>query len=114
MNGVYGMVDVKTFLKNTSREVIIDKLTELALSKDSASLEELKQYLLVADDYIYNKHSIPRLVCRSLLYKGKQGVEVLKLAMFESPGSIYPTAILEALWYASREKIMSRTNVTPL
>lgn len=98
-------MDIKKYLNSAkSSEEIFDKIASLGMDKDEKSIDVLKQFLLVRDSHTYDKFAIPRLACRALLWKGKKGVQALLEAIPESPGSIYPSSIIEALWYASNKK----------
>jgi hypothetical protein len=53
------------------------------------------------------KHDVPRLVSLALLRKGPDGVRALGEVIHDAPGSIYPAAIFETLWHASRGRTTS-------
>lgn len=94
-------MNASEFLSIASREEMLRKFEELAASADPKSIEELKAFLLVRDSNTFDKHVIPRLVCRALLSKGAVGARALGETVEDAPGSIYPASIIESLWYAS-------------
>jgi DNA-binding transcriptional ArsR family regulator len=98
-------MDVKKFLKEATGQDIISKLEELAQNNTVAALEDLKMFLLIKDGDTYGKHIIPRIVCRALIQKGPIGVKLLGDIITEAPGSIYPSSIVESLWYASQGEL---------
>jgi hypothetical protein len=98
-------MDIRKYLNSAkSSEDIYDKIASLGMDKNEKSIEVLKQFLLVRDSHTYDKFAIPHLACRALLWKGKKGVQTLLEAIPDSPGSIYPSSIVEVLWYASNKK----------
>lgn len=78
---------------------------DLADRSNSDALEELRRLLRVRDDGTYDKHIIPRLAARALLRRGPSGVAELVAALLEAPGAIYPTAIIEAIWFAAKGQL---------
>jgi Shedu protein SduA, C-terminal len=110
-------MDAKKFLDQTSAEEIVGKIEELATRRDDASLDDLRDLLLVRDDV--DKQDMPQLVCRALLRKGPRGVQVMANVVHDAPGMIYPVAILESLWLAGRGQepppfLLGRLQPTPL
>lgn len=71
------------------------------------SNDELKQVLEVRDGGTHEKHLIPYLACRALIYKGVAGIEALAEILPRAPGHIYPMAILSSLWRASEGEFAS-------
>ena len=109
-------MDAKRFLDQASAEEIVGKIEELATRRDDASLDDLRDLLLVRDDV--DKHDMPQLVCRALLRKGPRGVQVMADVVHDAPGMIYPVAILESLWLAGRGQepppfLLGRLQPTP-
>jgi hypothetical protein len=74
----------------------------LADEPAESSIEDIGEALRYRDSHTYGKHVVPRLACRAMLQKGVRGVNELVALLPHAPGSIYPTTIEEALWYASR------------
>jgi hypothetical protein len=93
-----------SFLDATAMETLCEWLVRLAAKKDGSSLELLRASLLYRVSDTYAKHVVPRLISRALIQRGAAGVAVLAdLARSpETPGAIYPAAILETLSDASR------------
>src|SRR6266568_2243258 len=96
---------VKDFLTRASGSEIIDALTALANSDNLQALDGLRAFLLVRDDHTYMKHAVPRLASLAALQHGEAGVRLLVEALPMAPGMIYPTAILESLWHASKGQV---------
>jgi len=95
-------MDVKKFLDEVHfHDDIPKKIAELTIS---GSISDLQDFLLIRDDHTFDKPAVPRLVCRGLLQLGKDGVKAMIDNLPNSPGSIYPIAIIEALWFAARGK----------
>lgn len=71
---------------------------------DEASLIALRNSLLVRVDRMYTKHYVPRLAAWALLKRGSTGVAVLAELGADpaTSGAIYPQAIIESLWAASK------------
>lgn len=76
---------------------------ELALDASPESLAVLRTTLLVRSDDMMGKHYIPRVAAWALLRRGPAGVAVLaELGVSpDTPGAIYPEAIIDSLWWAS-------------
>lgn len=95
-------MDVKKFLDEVHfHDDIPKKIAELT---NSRAISDLQDFLLIRDDHTFDKPAVPRLVCRGLLQLGKDGLKAMIDTLPNSPGSIYPTAIIEALWFAARGK----------
>ena len=95
-------MDVKKFLEEVRfHDDIPKKIAELT---NSGAISDLQDFLLIRDDHTFDKPAVPRLVCRGLLQLGKDGVKAMLDTLPNSPGSIYPTAIIEALWFGARGK----------
>jgi len=97
----FSAMDADEFLA-VSREEMIEILSELALDPSLESTQALQRFLRVRDSHTYDKHDIPRLVCRALLQKGEHGVKALVQVLPDAPGVIYPAAIVRSLWSASK------------
>jgi hypothetical protein len=78
---------------------------ELARRGDDDALNELRRHLRVRDDGTYEKHIVPILTARALLRWGPQGVAELVAALPEAPGTIYPNAIIETIWFAAKGQL---------
>ncbi len=78
---------------------------DLARRDDSDALGDLRRVLRVREDGTYDKHIVPRLAARALLRRGPEGVAELVAALREAPGSIYPTAIIESIWFAAKGQL---------
>jgi hypothetical protein len=76
------------------------------LAKDGSpdSVVQLKKALEVHDGGTFEKHIIPYIACRALIYKGVAGIKALAEVLPVAPGFIYPIAILASLWRASEGK----------
>ncbi|MGE5620993.1 MAG: Shedu anti-phage system protein SduA domain-containing protein [archaeon] len=96
-------MDINEFIKTSSFEEIYKFIERLSQEENNESLYQLKAFLL-AKEYLHpiERQEIPRLVSRALLIRGIQGLNILIEAIKEAPGVIYPTAIIETLWYASK------------
>lgn len=94
-------MNVKEFLEYASANEISETINDLAVSEDTNSIFELKKFLLTKDHDTYGKQEIPRLASRALLQKGPRGAEILFNTIKEAPGSIYPTSIIETLWFSA-------------
>jgi hypothetical protein len=81
---------------------VVERLSELAEDQDPRSLDALRAILTWRANDTYAKHDVPRLAARALLAHGPGGVDVLRATMPQAPGAIYPSAILEVFWRASR------------
>ncbi|WP_050926530.1 Shedu anti-phage system protein SduA domain-containing protein [Vibrio harveyi] len=79
---------------------MIDEFEQLALDKSNDSIVKLKGLLLNRDSGTYEKHIVPYLACRALIYKGSIGINIIREALPDAPGHIYPLAILSSLFYA--------------
>ncbi len=80
---------------------IVQTFEQLALEDSADSILKLKQHLEVRDNGTYEKHIIPYLACRALIYKGVSGIEAMSDVLPTAPGHIYPMAILSCLLHAS-------------
>lgn len=80
---------------------LLSHFEKLAADNTEDSIEQLQNYLLKKDSGTYEKHIIPRMACFALMQKGVRGVDVLSEVLPNAPGSIYPMAILSALWHWS-------------
>jgi len=94
--------EIRQLIENSSWTGIIKKLQELVESDDKESVSTLKEFLLEKVGHLYMKHDVPRLASLALLRKGPEGVRTLGEVIHHAPGSIYPAAIFETLWHASR------------
>src|SRR5262245_25953597 len=102
--------EVQSFIDSATGDDIRNTLASLAADPQPESIDVLKAFLLYRESHTLYKHAVPRLVCLALLQKGAAGVAALRDILPDVPGSIYPTAIIEALWYASKDQ----TLVSPL
>lgn len=80
---------------------LVHTFEQLALEENEESIVTLKQHLEVRDGGTYEKHIIPYLACRALIYKGVNGIEAMGQVLPRAPGHIYPMAILSCLLHAS-------------
>lgn len=102
-------MDVKKFLDEVHfHDEIPRKIAELT---NSGAISDLQDFLLIRDDHTFDKRAVPRLICRGLLQFGKDGVKAMIDTLPDSPGSIYPIAIIEALWFAARGKLPPTTKL---
>lgn len=97
----------KEFVNSASSNEIARRLGQLAQAENDGALKEIQEFLVHRDDDTYGKHITPRIAARALLQKGTAGVEMLLSTISKAPGAIYPQAIIEALWYASRGEYAS-------
>jgi len=97
-------MDVSAIVSSGSGEEIRDAIVALSQQSDEASLKLLTDFLRVRDSHTYFKHAVPYLASFALLARGIPGVQALRQVFAEAPGSIYPTAIVSALWYASTSR----------
>lgn len=86
---------------------IADRFVQLAKNSSPEAIDELKQALEVRDGGTHEKHLIPYLACRALIYKGVAGIEALAEILPRAPGHIYPMAILSSLWRAGEGEFAS-------
>jgi hypothetical protein len=80
---------------------LVQEFEEMAKDCAPDSIVKLKLRLEVRDNGTYDKHVIPYLACRALIYKGVRGIEAMAEVLPRVPGFIYPMAILSSLWQAS-------------
>lgn len=78
---------------------------QLAVDHSKGSIDKLVQALLTRDNGTYDKHIIPYLASRALLYKGPIGVEALFKSLSQAPGHIYPMAIISCLFNAAEGQL---------
>ena len=98
-------MNVESFLeKSKSTQQIIDKIAKLSLSDSKEAINDLFDFLIIKDKHTYDKHIIPKIACHGFIYKGKKGIRTMKNALYESSGSIYPFAIIQSIWLASKGK----------
>jgi hypothetical protein len=100
-------MDVSALVATGSGEEIRDAIVALSTQTDDNSLKLLTDFLRIRDSDTYFKHAVPHLASLGLLARGVQGVRALREVFSEAPGSIYPTAIVSALWCASRSRSFS-------
>lgn len=107
-------MDPLALINKASGPELIEAIVELARSNDLAALVCLEQFLKVREDHTLWKHEVPRLVCLALISKGPVGIKTLLNALPHAPGSIYPTAIIEAIWSAAHGRLPASTMLRTL
>lgn len=80
---------------------LAEDFAKLAKDDSEDAFQQLVHALEVRDSGTFEKHVIPYLACRALIYKGAKGIEALANLLPIAPGHIYPMAILSSLWRAS-------------
>ena len=86
---------------STYMQSLVNTFEKLALEDSAASILKLQQYLEIRDTGTYEKHIIPYLACRALIYKGVIGIDKIAEVLPTAPGHIYSMAILSSLLQAS-------------
>lgn len=86
---------------STYMQSLVNTFEKLALEDSAASILKLQQYLGKRDTGTYEKHIIPYLACRALIYKGVIGIDKIAEVLPTAPGHIYSMAILSSLLQAS-------------
>lgn len=100
-------MDLEKLLNEKSSSEIYSYIEQLAIEDTQNSIENLVSLLLKRDSDIYDKHVIPRLVCRALLTKGEVGVQKIKDSVTQIDSAIYSNAAIESLWYACEKEYPS-------
>ncbi len=78
----------------------VDRIKILSSMDTDVAIQELGDSLAVEPlDDMYDKHSLPRLVCRALIAKGPSGIRAMLVAY---PHAKNREAIMQALWYTAR------------
>lgn len=91
------------------------KIAKLTLNGDAEQLSVLSRLLSFRAGGLMEKHAIPHLVCLAMLQHGPKGIQALMEALKTAPGSIYPTNIIKAIFYASEGQIPpSIMNISPV
>ncbi|MFS0776093.1 Shedu anti-phage system protein SduA domain-containing protein [Neobacillus sp. 3P2-tot-E-2] len=65
------------------------------------NIQRLKIFLMEKEEDTYLKQAIPRYCARLFLSLGKEGIHILKELVKQTPGRIYPAAIIETLFVTS-------------
>ena len=104
---------IKDLIEYGSLNEIANKINELALSHDDESISTLKDFLLIKDIIGgLTGNLIPRLACRALVQKGKEGFEEMHSALSEVPSVGYSNAIIETIWYASHGQLIDTRGIS--
>ncbi len=82
-------------------EDMVKDFYDLAKEDTEGAFSTLIKYLDEKSKDTYDKHIIPYLACRALIYKGEKGINALISLVDRIGGAIYPSAIIESLWLAS-------------
>ena len=78
--------------------------TECVDLAQSADIETLSSVLLTRASRTYEKHEVPRIAAAAMLTLGSDGVRELVKLINVAAGSIYPMAIMRALWLAGSDQ----------
>lgn len=80
-------------------QAILDQLSETP----EIGLRNLSDALLkrVRKGSTYDKHWVPRYLCRAILYFGTDGLEAIATSILKTDSYIYAKSMLETLWYVS-------------
>src|SRR5690242_3176806 len=98
-------MDNEAFSEQASTEEIVNKIADLALSREGSALTELRKLLRSGLHFSGNEFfAVSRLATRALLQRGKPGVAILSSAALDAPigeNRLDVPAILEGLWHAA-------------
>jgi hypothetical protein len=98
-------VDYIKFINEASFDEISYEISRLAKDTSKDAIENISLFLTHRIGDTFGKHEIPRLACRALIHKGKKGIEKMMSLLYEIKGFIYPTAIINSLWYAQNGEL---------
>lgn len=88
-------------IDHASYEDVKKELSRLVLEEGQDSINAITSFLTYKSNDTLGKHIIPRQACRALIQKGPKGIETLKDLINEVDGFIYPSTIINSIWYAS-------------
>lgn len=97
-------MDYSEFIDCASPQEINEELSRLVQAEGKESIEAITFFLTYKSHDLFGKHKIPRQACKALIQKGPDGIEALYSLAFEKEigGFIYPSIIINSLWYASQ------------
>lgn len=101
-----GDMDYSFFIDNAPYEDVKNELSRLVLEEGQDSIDAIAFFLTHKSHDTEGKHFIPRLACRALIQKGPRGIEALKALINEADGFIYPSTIINSIWYASNGDLL--------
>lgn len=97
-------MDYFEFIDNASFAEINRELSRLVQLDGQESIDAITLFLTYKSHDLFGKHEIPRQACKALIQKGPKGIDALYSLAFneEIDGFIYPTVIINSIWYASQ------------
>lgn len=96
-------MDYSDFIDKESYTYVINELKRLVQMDGQESIDAIISFLKHRSHDTYAKHVIPRQACKALIQKGPDGINALySLAVEGMDGFIYPTTIINSIWYASQ------------
>lgn len=96
-------MDYSRFIDNASFQEINSELARLVQVDGQESINAIVSFLTYKSYDLFGKHEIPRQACKALVQKGPDGIDALySLALEELDGFIYPSTIINSIWYASQ------------
>lgn len=97
-------MDVTSLINKASPEEIQAAILSLTNSGDPDCLDDLAVFLTARDNHTYLKQEIPRWAAAAHIQIGPTGVRRLGELLLTAPGTIYPHAIIEAIWQAAQSR----------
>jgi len=95
------------FIDKASFTEINNELSRLVQMEGQESIDAIASFLTHKSDDIFGKHEVPRQACKALIQKGPEGINKLySLAFEEIDGFIYPSTIINSIWYASQGNLV--------
>ncbi len=100
-------MDYSEFIDRASFAEINNELSRLVQMEGQESIDAIASFLTHRAYDTIGKHKIPRQACKALIQKGPDGINALYSLAFEKvDGFIYPSTIINSIWYASQGNLV--------